>query len=95
MSNESLYLVEGNDKAVLIDAGTRIADLDKAVASITKKPITLVATHAHPDHTGSAINYFPELYINPGDARASFMADYKGKIRDLKDGEVIDLLRPA
>jgi len=91
MSNESLYLVEGNDKAVLIDAGTRIADLDKAVASITKKPITLVATHAHPDHTGSAINYFPELYINPGDAGARFLADYKGKIRDLKDGEVIDL----
>jgi len=44
MASESLYLVEGNDKAVLIDAGTRIADLDKAVASITKKPVMLVAT---------------------------------------------------
>jgi len=91
MSNESLYLVEGNDRAVLIDAGTSIADLDKIVASITKKPVTLVATHAHPDHTGSAINYFPELYIHPGDAESPFVANYKGKIRHLKDGEMIDL----
>lgn len=91
MSNESLYLVEGNDKAVLIDAGTKIADLDKIVASITKKPVMLVATHAHPDHTGAAINAFPELSIGPGDAASQFMASYKGKVKDLKDGDVIDL----
>jgi len=91
MANESLYLVEGQSKALLIDAGTKITDLDKIVASITKKPVTLVATHAHPDHTGSAINYFPELYINPGDAGSQFVANYKGTIKHLKDGEVIDL----
>src|ERR1035437_3050469 len=45
MFNESVYLVEGKDKAVLIDAGTTIKDLDKIVASITKKPVMLVATH--------------------------------------------------
>jgi len=91
MANESLYLVEGTSRAVLIDAGTRIADLDKIVASITQKPVMLVATHAHPDHTGPAINYFPEIYINPGDAASSFLANYKGKIIPLKDGERIDL----
>ena len=91
MFNESLYLLEGDTKAVLIDAGTKITDLDKVVASITDKPIMLVATHAHPDHTGSAINYFPELYIAPGDAASQFVANYKGKIKELKDGETIDL----
>ncbi len=91
MSNESLYLVEGNSKAVLIDAGTRIADLDKIVASLTKKPVMLVATHAHPDHTGSAIDYFPELFIGAGDAGSPFVSTYKGKIKELKDGTVIDL----
>jgi hydroxyacylglutathione hydrolase len=50
-----------------------------------------VATYAHPDHTGSAINYFPELNINPGDAGSSFLANYKGKINALTDGQVIDL----
>jgi hydroxyacylglutathione hydrolase len=91
MYNESIYLVEGANKAVLIDAGTKIDGLDKIVAAITKRPIMLVATHAHPDHTGSAINYFPELYIAPGDASSQFLANYKGKIKELKDGETIDL----
>lgn len=91
MANESLYLVEGNNKAVLIDAGTKIADLDKIVASLTKRPVMLVVTHAHPDHTGSAINYFPELYIGAGDAASPFVSTYRGKIKELKDGDVIDL----
>lgn len=91
MFNESLYLLEGDTKALLIDAGTKIVDLDKIIASITKKPVMLVATHAHPDHTGSAINYFAELYIAPGDAASQFVANYTGKIRELKDGEIIDL----
>jgi hydroxyacylglutathione hydrolase len=92
-SNESLYIVEGNDKALLIDAGTRIKDLDKIVATITKKPVMLVATHVHPDHTGSAINYFPELYINPADTIniPSMMPNYKGELKYLKDGQIIDL----
>jgi len=92
MANESL-LVEGSDRAVLIDAGTNIADLDKIVASITKKPVMLVATHVHPDHTGSGIDYFPELYINPADTVniPQMMPNYKGEVKFLEDGEIIDL----
>ena len=67
MFNESLYLLEGDNRAILIDAGTKIPGLKKIVESITDKPVTLVATHVHPDHTGSAINEFPELYINAAD----------------------------
>ena len=52
--NESVYIVEGNDKAVLIDAGMKIADLDKVAASITQKPVMLVATHVHPDRKSHA-----------------------------------------
>ena len=93
MYNESMYLVEGNDMAILIDAGTKIKDLDKIVASITKKPVMLVATHVHPDHTGSAINYFPEIYLNPADTVLipEMMPNYKGKVKFLKDREIIDL----
>jgi hydroxyacylglutathione hydrolase len=91
--NESLYLVEGNKKAVLIDAGTRINDLDKIVASITKKPVMLVATHVHPDHTGSSVNFFPELYINEADTIniSQYMPGYKGKLRYFKDNQIINL----
>ena len=93
MANESLYLVEGSDRAVLIDAGTNIKDLDKIVASITNKPVMLMATHVHPDHTGPSINCFAEVYINPGDSDMvpEFMRDYKGTVKYLKDREVIDL----
>lgn len=93
MANETLYLIEGNERAILIDAGTKIADLDKIVAGITTKPVTLVATHVHPDHTGEAVKYFNEIYINAADMVnvAQMMPDYKGEIKYLRDGEVIDL----
>ena len=51
MSNESLYIVEGADKAVLIDAGTNITGLDKIVAAITKK------TSNGSSHTCSSRSY--------------------------------------
>lgn len=93
MANETIYLVEGKERSLLIDAGTRIEDLDKIVASITKKPVTLVATHVHPDHTGSAIDYFPEIWINAADMVnvREMMGDYKGEIKYLEDGQVFDL----
>ena len=92
MHNESFYLLEGNNGALLIDCGTKIADLDKIVAAITKKPIMLVATHVHPDHVGAA-TYFPEIYINPADTVniPKFLANFKGLVKYLKDGEIIDL----
>lgn len=92
MASESIYLVEGDDKAILIDAGTSIKDLDDIVASITDKPVTLVATHAHPDHVGSAA-YFPELYLNKGESEnmTRMLADYKGEVKYLEDGQVFDL----
>jgi hydroxyacylglutathione hydrolase len=91
MASESLYLLEGSNKAVLIDAGTTITGLDRTVASLRKKPVMLVVTHAHPDHTGSEINDFPELSIRAGDAASPFVSAYKGTIKPLKDGNVIDL----
>ncbi len=93
MWNESLYLVEGSERSILIDAGTSIKDLDKIVASITDKPVTLVATHVHPDHTGSSIKSFHEIYVNPGDTDLIpvFMPDYEGNVKYLKDGETISL----
>jgi glyoxylase-like metal-dependent hydrolase (beta-lactamase superfamily II) len=93
MANETIYIIEGRDRTILLDAGTKIDDLDKIVASITSKPITLVATHVHPDHTGSAINYFPEIWINAADTVnvKEMMGDYRGEIKYLEDGQVFDL----
>ena len=93
MSFEAIYIVEGEDHALVIDAGTDIKDYGNIVAEITSKPVTLVATHVHPDHTGKSIEYFDEIYINAADMVnvASMMPDYKGEIKYLYDGQVFDL----
>ena len=90
--NESLYLVEGNKSAVLIDAGVRIPELDKIVAKITSKPVTMILTHGHGDHVGGA-GPFPEVWVAPADEQmfSSNLRGYQGKIVHLTDGQVIDL----
>lgn len=90
--NESLYLVEGNKSAVLIDAGVRIPELDKIVAKITPKPITMILTHGHGDHVGGA-GPFPEVWVAPADEQMflSNLRGYQGKIVHLTDGQIIDL----
>ena len=90
--NESLYLVEGNDRAVLLDAGTNIPGLDKIVAQITSKPVTLMLTHGHGDHVGGA-GPFPEVYLCEADEQmfTNNVRRYKGQIKHLSDGQTIDL----
>jgi glyoxylase-like metal-dependent hydrolase (beta-lactamase superfamily II) len=63
---DNMYLVEGDDKALLIDAGTGGADLSTCIKSITALPVIVVNTHGHPDHCGS--NYqFSEVYAHRSD----------------------------
>lgn len=90
--NESLYIVEGNERALLIDAGTFIPGLDKIVTKITSKPVTMMLTHAHGDHAGG-VGPFTEVYLNAGDMTIvpHNMPNYQGRIKYLYDGEVIDL----
>lgn len=88
VSSETLYLIEGKDKAVLLDAGTHIPDLDKIVAGITEKPVSLLLTHGHGDHVGAA-GCFDELWINNADA--SMLRKYKGKIHHIENGQKFDL----
>jgi hypothetical protein len=45
-----IYLVEGNDKALVIDAGVSGADLSDCIRTLTKKPTELVLTDG--DHDG-------------------------------------------
>jgi len=93
MYNESMYLIEGDSLALLIDAGTVIPNLRETVESLTDKPVILAATHVHPDHTGSAIQYWDTLWMNAADEVnvPLFMPDYKGVHAYLADGQVIDL----
>ena len=63
--NESVYLLEGDDRALLIDAGAWMPHLAETVAKLTDKPVTVVLTHGHGDHVGGVIG-FPECWIHRG-----------------------------
>lgn len=89
--HESVYIIEGEDRALLLDAGTDIKNLDKIVAGITSKPVTLMATHVHGDHTGSAVALFPEIWINPADTVQFGRQPCPVPLKFLEDGQVIDL----
>lgn len=90
--NESVYILEGEDRALLIDAGVYMPTLDKVVAQLTDKPVTLALTHGHGDHVGSA-RLFPEVWLHAADTALlrSNLPDYQGEIKLLSDGDVIDL----
>lgn len=87
--NTTMYIVEGTQKAMLIDTGTRCDKLDSIVRLITKKPLYVVLTHAHGDHAGN-IRFFQEIYLHPADT-VLLDKSYKGKLHFVKDGDVFDL----
>ena len=46
------FLVEGTERAVLVDTGLGIADIGPAARQLTDRPILVVNTHSHSDHRG-------------------------------------------
>jgi len=61
-----MYLVEGKDKAMLVDTGFGTGNLKETVESLTKKPVFVVITHSDGDHVGGN-KYFSEIYMHPSD----------------------------
>lgn len=54
------YLLEGDDRCLLIDTGLGIGDIREQVTRLTSKPVIAAATHIHWDHIGGH-RYFPDF----------------------------------
>ena len=60
------FLVEGREKAVLIDTMVGLRGLKDLVSTLTKLPVEVVLTHGHMDHAGGVFG-FGSCRIHPED----------------------------
>ena len=66
LSSDYMYLVEGTQKAALIDTGMGYPGLRDVVERLTDKPVVVLNTHGHLDHIGGN-DEFETIYLNPDD----------------------------
>lgn len=62
---ENMYLLEGDDKALLLDTGYGVGNLRSYVETLTDKPIVVANTHYHPDHSAGN-GEFERVYLSGG-----------------------------
>lgn len=88
-----IYLLEGKDKAILVDAGNSKTDLIHEIRQLTNKPIELLITHGHGDHTAN-MDQFDHISMNHIDIKLLETMFHqkieKAKMKDIKGGEVLD-----
>lgn len=88
------YLIEGSERALLIDTGWGDDRFEAIVHSLTDKPVSLAVTHMHRDHILHA-GRFETVYMHPADAallKASGKTEpWVQRVRPLRDGDAIDL----
>jgi glyoxylase-like metal-dependent hydrolase (beta-lactamase superfamily II) len=66
---DSFYLIEGEQKALLVDTGMAREPLAPLLRSLTEKPVELALTHAHLDHMYHA-DEFGAVRLHRGDLAA-------------------------
>lgn len=65
-NTELMYLVEGEERAALLDTGSGFGSLRKCVQALTDKPIAVLLTHGHTDHALGA-GEFADVWLSPLD----------------------------
>lgn len=86
------FLLEGEDKAVMIDSGVNCPDALGIARILTDKPIMLLNTHGDVDHT-SGTRGFSEIHMHILDyINCAVNTRYpETSLVEIKDGEVIEL----
>lgn len=63
------YLLTGTKRALLVDSCWGVGNLRGVISELTDKPVTVAATHMHPDHVGGA-RQFGDCFVSPADLTA-------------------------
>lgn len=88
------FLLEGTEKAMLVDTGFGNIPMKAIVTGLTSLPVFVVNTHADRDHTGCN-GEFDEIYMNPADKDRYIRNLPEGcdpeKVFPLSEGDIIDL----
>lgn len=99
--SQNMYLLEGNERALLIDTGWGAGNLRAYVERLTRKPVIAALTHGHLDHAGGcgeweSVVMLPgaetDLYTCknlPLDVSGLPHPDFRHEL--VNDGDVIDL----
>jgi glyoxylase-like metal-dependent hydrolase (beta-lactamase superfamily II) len=61
------YLIEGSDRAILLDTGMGVGDIAALASQLTSAPITVINSHAHWDHIGDNWR-FAEIAIHEAES---------------------------
>lgn len=65
--DELMYLIEGTERAVLIDTGLGVGNIREYIDSLTSLPYIVLDSHVHIDHIGGSF-LFDSVYINAKDS---------------------------
>lgn len=85
------FLLEGTERALLIDSGMQVRNAREIAEGVTKLPLSLLVTHGDRDHVGSN-EEFPVFYMHPAEASNYYNTQgKKGEFLPVWDGEVLDL----
>ena len=76
------YLVIGKDKALLLDTGMGISNIQAVVAALTKLPVSVVNSHTHNDHVGDNWR-FSDIYGMDTETRCASGTCAGGNLRNL------------
>lgn len=85
-------LIVGSKKALLIDTAYGIGNLKEYILSITTKPLIVINSHGHMDHTGG--NYqFPKVYIHKLDYKLCIEHNsLHWRVNNLQSADTLNLL---
>ena len=61
-----MFLLVGEERALLLDTGIGIGDLKGLVESLTDKPCEVAVSHGHMDHVGGSF-WFDRIWLNEKD----------------------------